>query len=57
MHYPATRGAFEKGGLQISPDDPESYEILKAKCNGVDIDPSEKLKDTLVQKLFDQDCA
>jgi len=56
MHYPAMPGIRERGGLQITPDDPESYEILKAECNGTDINPSEELEDILVQKLFDQDC-
>lgn len=57
MHYPFYRGVYEKGGGQISPDEPESYEILKAKCNGVDIDPSEELQDSLVTLLFEQDYA
>ena len=26
-HYPASRGLFEKGGGQLSPDEPESYEV------------------------------
>jgi hypothetical protein len=31
------RGHFEKGGLQIDPDEPAWYEINEVMCNGIDI--------------------
>ena len=53
-HYPATRGSFEKGGLQISPDDPEEYEILSASIYGAPFTPSEQLEERLIEALFEQ---
>jgi len=36
-YTPYSRGSFERGGLQIEPDEPESIEVYSAKLNGIDI--------------------
>lgn len=56
-HNPYYPGIYEKGGGQITPDEPEHYEILSVKKNGIPFDPSNELEEQLAQLLLEQDYA
>ena len=48
-YYKGCRGAYEPGGLQIEPDEPENVEITGVTINGVDV--QECLSKAQVERL------
>lgn len=52
-YHPFRRGAFERGGLQIDPDEPEMVEDIEATHNGKPIDLTEDEEEKAEEALLE----
>ena len=55
-YIPPFKGIFEKGGGQISPDEPDTYEIYSIKNDGVELTGDEwnDVEEPIILKLLEE---
>lgn len=56
-HIPYYRGIYEKGGLQVSPEEPETYEIYEISLDGTPLTGDEwnDVEEAIILKLLEED--